>query len=64
MTSGGFVIAVRNNSFIDSKIAFFRSYLVTIFNALVSFIFKKKYSNLLYQALMILLLCDNNIFIE
>ena len=32
MTSGGFVIVVRNNSF---KIAFFRAYLVTILKALL-----------------------------
>ena len=28
-TSGGCVIAVRNNSFIDSELAFFRAYIVT-----------------------------------
>ena len=33
MTSGDFVIVVRNNSFIDR--AFFRVYLVTILKALV-----------------------------
>ena len=35
MTLGGFMIVVRNNSFIDSKIAFFRAYLVTILKALI-----------------------------
>ena len=34
MTSWGFVIIVRNNSFIDSKKAFFRAYLVTILKPL------------------------------
>ena len=34
MISGGFMIAVRNNSLNDS-IAFFRAYLVTILKALV-----------------------------
>ena len=35
MTSGGFVIVVRNNSSIVSKLAVFRAYLVTILKALV-----------------------------
>ena len=36
MTSGGFVIVVKNNSFIDSKQHFFKAYLVTILKALYS----------------------------
>ena len=35
MTSRGFVIVVRNNSFIRQLIAFFRAYLVTILKALI-----------------------------
>ena len=35
MTSVGFVNVVRNNSFIDSKLAFFGAYLVTILKALI-----------------------------
>ena len=34
MISGGLVIVVTNNSFNDSKIAFFRAYLVTILKTL------------------------------
>ena len=34
MTSGGFVIVVINNSFTDSKITFFRAYLVKMIKAL------------------------------
>ena len=36
MTSGGFVIEVKYNSFIDSKQQFFKAYLVTILKALYS----------------------------
>jgi hypothetical protein len=36
MTSGGFVVVVRKNYFIESKyLAFFRVYLVTVLKALV-----------------------------
>jgi hypothetical protein len=43
MTSGGFVIAVRIKYFIDSKIAFFRAYLVTILKALLVTIYQNSF---------------------